>query len=90
MSSFSGITCPKIERRNPLPWPGAVVVGTTLSTHSSFRLVEESKKNGGTVVAVNLGSLVKGSNLVDLQIEARASEVLMQVALSARLLLPRV
>lgn len=75
-----------IARRSDL----MMVVGTTLSTQSSFRLAEATKKNGGTLVAVNIGPLVKGPDLVDLKIDARASEVLTRLAFSPRLSLPKI
>ena len=67
-----------------------LVVGTSLSTRSSLRIAEEAKKRGSKLVVVNIGPLARGSDLFDVKVESRASELLMQLATSPRLLLPRI
>lgn len=65
-----------------------LLLGTSCSTLSVFRLVQAVYKRGGAVAAVNVGP-TRADQLLSLSVEARVGEVLMRLATHNALLLER-
>lgn len=65
-----------------------LIVGSSVSTFSVFRLVKAARDAGKTIAAINVGDM-RADSLLDWKVEALAGEVMMRLANQDSLLIPR-